>query len=120
MKYKDILTYKYGCSDTRYNNLGGMQLLFWRSICEAKEQGLQVFDLGRSDSDEAGLITFKDRWGAKRSTLTYCRYFVPGHADTSFGRANSGWKFRAAKRVFAHMPDAVLSAAGKVLYKHIG
>src|ERR1017187_327328 len=120
IQFKNRLTYKYGGSDTQYNNLGGMQLLFWRSICEAKEHGLQVFDLGRSDSGDTGLITFKDRWGATRSTLTYSRYFAPGYADASSRRANSGWRFEAAKRLFAHMPNVVLSAAGRILYKHVG
>ena len=120
VQFKNTLTYKYGGSDTQYNNLGGMQLLFWRSIREAKEQGLHTFDLGRSDANDTGLITFKDRWGATRSTLTYSRYFAPGHSDISYGRANSGWKFEAARRVFMHLPNVVLSAAGRILYKHIG
>jgi hypothetical protein len=120
LQYKNTLTYKYGCSDAQYDSLGGIQLLFWRSICEAKEQGLQTFDLGRSDSADTALITFKDRWGAARSTLTYSRYFAPRYADTSFGQYNSAWKFRAAKRVFTHMPNVILSATGRMLYKHIG
>ena len=120
LRYKNTLTYKYGCSDTHYNNLGGTQLLFWQAICEAKEQGLRTFDLGRSDSDDTGLITFKDRWGATRSTLTYFRYFVPGRANASFGRTNSEWRFKIIKRVFEHMPSVLLSATGRMLYKHMG
>jgi hypothetical protein len=120
VQFKNTLTYKYGGSDTQYNNLGGTQLLFWRSIREAKEQGLHTFDLGRSDSEDTGLITFKDRWGATRSTLTYYRYFAPGHADSSYGRVNSGWKVETTKRVFMHLPNAVLSVAGRILYKHVG
>jgi hypothetical protein len=117
--YKDTMTYKYGCSDPRYNTLGGIHLLFWRSICEAKEQGLQSFDLGRSDTDNHGLITFKDRWGAARSTLTYFRYFAPGCVDSSSGREKSIWKSRATKALFTHMPNIVLRAAGRIFYKHV-
>src|SRR5208282_5243177 len=50
---------KYGCSDARFNNLGGMHLLFWRSIEEAKKDGLRTFDLGRSGREGAGLNVFK-------------------------------------------------------------
>ena len=46
LRHKDTLVYKYGCSDERFNNLGGTQLLFWRAIQEAKRDGLRVFDLG--------------------------------------------------------------------------
>ncbi len=42
--YKDTLVYKYGCSDSRFNNLGGMHLLLWRAIQDAKERGLRTFD----------------------------------------------------------------------------
>jgi CelD/BcsL family acetyltransferase involved in cellulose biosynthesis len=113
--FKDTLVYKYGCSDTRFNNLGGTQLLFWRSIEEAKRSNLRLFDLGRSDDDNQGLITFKDRWGAQRSRLTYLRYPARPRAE-----GDDAWKMQVAKRVFAHTPKAFLSAVGGLFYKHIG
>jgi CelD/BcsL family acetyltransferase involved in cellulose biosynthesis len=115
LRFKDVLVYKYGCSDSLFNNLGGMQLLFWSSIREAKESRLRLFDLGRSDCDNDGLITFKDRWGATRSTLTYARYpACPFH----FPGGNR--KVQIAKHIFAHAPDTFLCAIGGFLYKHIG
>src|SRR5579862_551295 len=48
IQYKDTLVYKYGCSDVRYNSLGGTHLLFWKCIQEAKRESVRVFDLGRS------------------------------------------------------------------------
>jgi len=113
--YKDTLVYKYGCSDSRFNNLGGMHLLLWRSIQDAKERGLRTFDLGRSDLDNSGLITFKDRWDANQSILTYVRF-----PTELFQRGGTDWKLRIVKRVFAHAPDTFLSAVGNILYKHIG
>jgi len=47
--------------------------------------------------------------------LTYYRY--PG---SRAGLAANGWKLQTARRVFAHMPDPVLTLAGRLLYKHIG
>ena len=44
VRYKDTLVYKYGASDFRYNNLGGMHLLYWTSIQEGKASGLRFFD----------------------------------------------------------------------------
>jgi CelD/BcsL family acetyltransferase involved in cellulose biosynthesis len=115
LRFKDTLVYKYGCSDSQFNNLGGMHLLFWSSIQEAKKSGLQFYDLGRSDADNVGLITFKDRWGAERSTMTYTR-FPPVRSQPS-GR---DWKLQMAKHLFAHAPDTFLSLLGGFLYKHIG
>src|SRR3984957_11100430 len=72
--YKNKLMYKYGCSDERCHNLGGMQLLLWRAIQEAKNKTHPEFNLGRCEWDNVGLRMFKDRWGATRSPLTYWRY----------------------------------------------
>ena len=115
LRYKQVLVYKYGCSNARYNHLGGMQLLFWRSIEEAKRDGFSEFDLGRSDWDNPGLATFKDRWGGVRSVLTYWRYPAP-----AVGNLRPRWTVRLAKDALAHMPAGLLSVAGKLLYRHVG
>src|SRR5208337_3959881 len=52
VRYKDTMTYKYGCSDTRFNRFGSMHLLFWNAIQEAKNSGLHSFDFGRTDADQ--------------------------------------------------------------------
>jgi hypothetical protein len=118
IRHKYSLVYKYVCSDTHLNHLGGTQLLFWRSIQEARGEGLLAFDLGRSDSDNPGLITFKDRLGATRSTLTYSR-FSPSPDSGAFGTAGAGWAGRIASRLAPRLPDRLLRLAGSVLYKHI-
>jgi CelD/BcsL family acetyltransferase involved in cellulose biosynthesis len=120
LRHKHSLVYKYGCSDPEFNNLGGMHLLFWRAIQEAKRLGLHQFDLGRSDVDNEGLITFKDRWGATRSTLGYLRHAVSGRPPRSAKLAGADWKSRLAKQVFSHAPDGVLSLATNLLYRHVG
>jgi hypothetical protein len=119
--YKNTLVYKFGGSDARFHNLGGMQLVLWKSIVEARRDGLKSFDLGRSDPDNSGLITFKDRWGAARSTLKYWKYYP--ERPFFAGRGWLGdpvWKRRLSRRVFSHAPNVCLSAMGRVVYKHIG
>ena len=117
LQYKDTLVYKYGCSDAQFHPLGGMHLLLWRSIQEAKRSGLRTFDLGRSEFKHLGLITFKDHWHAKRSMLTYLRFSGSAQAFVPTGIA---WKARMAKRVIRHLPDSLLSTAGNLLYRHMG
>jgi len=120
IRHRETLVYKYGGSDSRFNNMGGMHLLYWRSIQDAKETGCRMFDLGRSDVDQAGLITFKSRWGAAQSMLTYCRLAPSGNAVHIFDPAVRTWRTRFAKQLFSHAPAKVLSAMGAALYKHIG
>lgn len=115
LAYKNTMVYKYGCSDPAFHQMGGMHLLFWKTIQEAKERGLRELDFGRSEWDNHGLVTFKDRWGATRSTLTYYRY--PAPASQAKG---DNWKMKVAKQVFGRVPDGLLTAAGKFLYRHMG
>jgi hypothetical protein len=115
LRHKDTLVYKYGGSDLGFSNLGGMQFLFWKAIQGAKDIGLEQMDLGRSDLDNEGLIDFKDRFGADRSTVTYWRY--PNRPPS---QAGSLGRSRFAKQIFAGLPDSVLTTAGKLLYRHMG
>jgi CelD/BcsL family acetyltransferase involved in cellulose biosynthesis len=120
IRHKDTLVYKYGGSDIRFNNLGGMHLLYWNSIVDAKSCGLRTFDLGRTDFDQTGLITFKSRWGAAESNLLYLRV-IPGESGLHiFDPVATTWGARAAKRIFATAPTRILSMLGTILYKHIG
>jgi CelD/BcsL family acetyltransferase involved in cellulose biosynthesis len=120
MQYKDTLVYKYGCCDAQFNDLGGMHLLLWKSIEEAKQQGLSVMDLGRSTCENTGLITFKDRLGSTRSVLKYVRFALSADSKGHFVPTGADWRERAAKRVFSRLPDRILCSIGDLIYKHIG
>lgn len=120
LQYKDTMTYKYGGSDPDYNRFGSMHMLFWRAIQEAKNSRLRVFDFGRTDADQDGLITFKGRWGATQSRLIYRRYVLAGRAPGFLDLASGNWKTQLAKRLFARMPNSLLAAIGDRLYRHIG
>lgn len=112
--FRDTLTYKYGGSDARHHRLGAMPLLFWRVIQQAQSNSVRVLDLGRSDLDQPGLVTFKEHLGARRHRLTY--YAFP-HARPE---ATPGPLQRAAKLLLAHLPDPALDVVGRVVYRHLG
>lgn len=112
--HKKTMTYKYGCSDVAFNKLGGMALLFWKAIQDAKAAGCEQLDMGRSDSDNLGLIAFKDHWGAAASSLTYWKY---PRKSASGSRL---WRNRAVTQTTSIAPEFMLRAVGRLLYKHIG
>jgi hypothetical protein len=118
--YKDTLTYKYGCCDSTFNPLGCMHLLYWKAIQDAKVSGLSFLDLGRTDAEQHGLVTFKSRWGAVRSDLTYTRYGNSGSSTHIFDLSTKKWKAGAAKWVMFHLPAALVSKIGQFLYGHVG
>ena len=108
------MVYKYGCSNAAFNKLGGMAFLFWKTIQEARDNGFEELDMGRSDTDNLGLIAFKDHWGAHGTLLHYWAY------PQESVRHRSMWQERTAKRVFSVAPDLALETIGKLLYRHIG
>jgi CelD/BcsL family acetyltransferase involved in cellulose biosynthesis len=112
--HKKSVVYKYGCSNTSFNNLGGMALLFWNTIQEAKSKGLEELDMGRSDTDNCGLITFKERWGAVGTQLNYWTY------PRTLQVGPRTWQKSLAERVVAVAPDFALRAAGTLMYRHMG
>jgi hypothetical protein len=116
LQFRGNVVCKYCCSDKLFSNLGSMQLLYWRVIQDAKREGCVEVDLGRSDLENDGLMQFKDRLGAARTTMNYWRYCViPVKAQ---GQAI--WKTALAKRLFSHLPNVLAPAAGGLLYRHIG
>ncbi len=114
-RFKDTVVYKYGCSDSAYNNLGATPFLLWKAIQKAKASGAQKFDLGRSDCDNPGLIAFKDHWASTRTLLTYWKWPAAA-ADLS----NDSRVLKLARHLFGFLPDPLLKIAGKILYRHIG
>jgi hypothetical protein len=91
-----------------------MALLFWNAIQEAKEKGFERFEMGRSDKDNLGLISFKEHWGALGTDVSYWKYASrPGMTTDS-----------REKSVLRHLvpvtPDCILRAVGSLLYRHVG
>jgi hypothetical protein len=114
LAHNRTMVYKYGCSDPAYNKFGGTAFLFWQAVQDAIAIGCAELDMGRSDIDNAGLIAFKEHWGARGTVLRYWTY--PNQPQNP----RSAWQKNLAKRVVSAAPDAVLQAVGTILYRHIG
>jgi len=107
--------YKYGCSDDYYHNMGGMALLIWSAVQDAKASGARSFDFGRCERKNEGLATFKEHWGSTKGQLSYYRFPAGTNSD-----AQSGWKMRLIKGSCSYLPDSLLARLGAALYKHVG
>jgi hypothetical protein len=76
---------------------------------------MEELDFGRSDLDNPGLVTFKDRFGTQRTQLTYYRYCDrPNEKKAKFLDPHLVQWF------FPILPDLVLSTGGRLFYKHMG
>lgn len=115
LKFKDVVYYKYGCSDARFNNFGAISWLFWRAIGAAKSHGAKEFDMGRTEQDNPGLLAFKNHWVPHPKRLVYRQY-----PYTSIRQSVGNWQLKLAKRAFSFMPDRLSTIIGKLIYPHIG
>lgn len=115
LRCKEVVYYKYACSDPLFNRLGAIPWLLWRAITAAKLNAAIEFDMGRTEDDNAGLLVFKNHWVSEPRRLVYWRF--PG--VTSINSVNSR-KLKVAKRVFSFMPDSLRTIAGNFVYRHIG
>jgi hypothetical protein len=91
-----------------------MPLQLWRAIENAKANGATEFDLGRSDENNPGLVAFKDKWAKDPSRLVYWR-----SSARPLSIAKEDWKQKGAQFLLARSPSSVLTAAGRILYRHI-
>jgi len=115
LRHGASVVYKYGCSDEKFHHLGGMPFLFWKLIEESKSSGVEKIDFGRTDLNNEGLIAFKDKFGTNKRLLTYYRY-----AKMKKQGVASISESQALRQFFAFLPQTVCSAAGRILYRHLG
>lgn len=113
--FKKTAYFKYGCSDARFNRFGATPWLLWKAISAAKASGALQFDMGRTQEENLGLLTFKNHWVPSAKRLTYWRF-----SDTRPLDKSSAWKLELSKHLFSHMPNALLILSGKLIYRHIG
>jgi len=116
LRHRDTAVYKYAASNAACHALGGTQLLLWHAIRDARASGCSILDLGRTEPDHQGLLTFKDRWNAVRSPVTYWRSPPPAPARVPV----RAWVARWAAPALRYAPAVVHATAGKLLYRHAG
>jgi lipid II:glycine glycyltransferase (peptidoglycan interpeptide bridge formation enzyme) len=116
LRFRDVVYYKYGCSDVRFNQFGAMPWLLWNAISAAKSGGATEFDFGRTDANDAGLLAFKNHWVPHPKRLVYWKFQKGAQAPPS----TEGWKSKLAGLAFSNLPVGILEFAGKMLYRHFG
>jgi len=108
--------FKFGASDSAFQNLRANNLVMWRAIEWHVRQGFTSLDFGRTSLDNEGLRRFKLSWGSQERPIEYIRYDL---RTESFVRAldrSTGWH----NRIFRLLPGPFAQAMGSVLYKHLG
>jgi CelD/BcsL family acetyltransferase involved in cellulose biosynthesis len=114
LHWQKTLVYKYASSGDTGQDLRPNHLLTWTAIRWGCDNGYKIFDFGRTDIENEGLRTFKNRWGAEEAPLSYS-YFPAKTIHSSKGRISS-----LMHVILRNSPLWVCRSTGELLYKHFG
>lgn len=112
LHWQQTLTYKYGASSLDGQSLRANNLLFCTAIQWGCENGYTVFDMGKTDPRNAGLCSFKKRWGADEMPLIYSTLSCPP------SRRGNAKLEHIMHTIIRNSPSWVCRAAGELLYGH--
>lgn len=83
----------------------------------AVEEGLRVFDFGRSRVDNTGSSDFKRFQGFTPTPMSYQNYLLPGQSPPKLSPADA--RYRLARKVWPHLPLWLTKAVGARLAVHL-
>lgn len=115
LTWKDKLYYKFNASDAEYSGLRPNDAVMWAGIEYGKESGMNLLDLGLSDSDQAGLIRYKEKYATEERDIK-----AVSSADPNDSGDRESWSFlpRLVDLLTADdVPDGTTERAGDLLYR---
>ncbi len=116
LHFNNTIVYKYSASDVRARSASASHAVLWNAMRWGCEHEFTLFDLGRSDLTNKGLLQFKRGWGSQESDLIYVHRgaSINEHANNSVGM------MERLKPVISRMPLPILKLVGRKIYAHIG
>ncbi|MDH3679949.1 MAG: GNAT family N-acetyltransferase [Acidimicrobiia bacterium] len=82
------------------------------------ERGLQLLDLGRSDRDQPGLVSFKQQFASEELPLTTLHWQPDGPADPAGNAAGELLGAVTELLTAPDVPNEVTAAGGDLLYRY--
>ncbi len=114
--WNGVIYYKFGASLAEHLRLRPNDAIHWAAIQCAVDRGLTLFDWGRSDLDQPGLVSFKRKWASVERGLVTLR--------SSDG---AGCRRPESDRMLGELthlmtddavPDDITARAGALLYRY--
>ncbi len=114
LNWNNTLVYKYSASIEIARQMHATDYLLWTAILWGCENGYSQMDFGRTETDNAGLRTFKNCWGAEETPLIYS--VISGEPLKS----SSGRMQNLSQMIIRNSPLLVCRLAGELLYRYFG
>ena len=107
--------YKFGASNTSYQEFRGNNLVMWEAIRFLIQRGCQLLHFGRTDIENEGLRQFKMGWGTEEELIEYFKFDIEEKVWDSNGRDGLGFY----NKIFRRLPLVLNRFAGSVIYPHL-
>ena len=115
--FKDQVLPYYGGSVTQARALKGNDFMYWELMRRSGEQGIRIFDYGRS-KEGTGPYSFKKNWGFTPEPLSYEYFLVKSKAMPDINPLNP--KYRFFVNNWKKLPLPVANFIGPMLSKSLG
>lgn len=113
--FRDRVSAEFTATDWKFIKTNPVHFLYWETINWARSEGYSVFDLGRTEKGNLGLMSFKDSWGTEIIELP--QFFYP--AGNKLEIKNS-LAHKMITNVFRRSPDFAAQILGNFCYAHLG
>ena len=112
----EILPY-YGGGGDLARVVNGNDFMYWSVMEKACQEGVEVFDYGRSMIG-SGAYRFKKHWGFEPTPLFYEYYLVNGDSMPSLNPSNP--KYKVLIEAWKRLPLGVANLLGPPIAKRLG
>ena len=116
--YKDRCSAESLGSDIAYRDASPDHFLFWQAIQMAHNEGLKIFDFGRTAAANESLMVFKNRWGTVTSDMPH--FYYPPTAVEKISETEVSFGYRFLRKVCHHSPEFLFPYVGNFCYRHLG
>jgi len=116
-RFRDEILPYYGGGGDKARDVAGNDFLYWKVMERAAEQGIRMFDYGRSQKD-TGPYRFKKHWGFEPEPLSYEFYLVKAKQVPQLDPSNK--RYQRMIRAWRRLPLPVARLIGPPLARRLG
>jgi len=117
IKFNGRATLEFLASSSKALALRPNHALVWAAIEMAHREGLKIFDFGRTNPEDQGLMRFKRSWGTMEADLAVAT--LGNNCKSSiYNRNSSVWKI--SEFMSEELPAPLYATFSKFVYRHTG
>jgi FemAB-related protein (PEP-CTERM system-associated) len=116
-RFRDQILPYYGGGSSAARSVAGNDFMYWAVMERAREDGLRVFDFGRSKRD-TGAFDFKKNWGFEPQQLHYQYYLVKSRHIPDLSPKNP--RYERIIKMWRKLPVGIANILGPFVAKYLG